>query len=56
MNDTIYDLHGTGATTPGHCWLYLDVPETPPEAVSIYPNPAKDRLYVTGCPDCRLEL
>lgn len=46
LNDTIYDIHGSGTTTPGHCWLYLDVPETRPEAVSIYPNPAKDFITI----------
>jgi hypothetical protein len=56
MNDTIYDIHGSGSTTPGHCWLYLNVPETPPEAISIYPNPTNDKLYVTGYVNCRLEL
>lgn len=56
LNDTIFDLSGSGDKSVGNCWLYISIPENQQDAISIYPNPAQGLIFISGNQKYFLEL
>jgi hypothetical protein len=56
QDDTIYETGGSGAFTPGNCWLYIGLEENSTGEIVVYPNPASEFIYLTGYEKSRLEL
>jgi hypothetical protein len=56
LNDTIYDLTGSGNQSTGNCWLYISITENDKEDIRVYPNPAQDLIFISGNKSYYLEL
>ena len=55
-NDTIFSLDGTGTTYTGNCWQFVSVEETASSKLSIFPNPARDYIELSGQKILKTEL
>ncbi len=56
LNDSIFDLDGSGGTFPGNCWQFVNIKDVIPEKLCIYPNPTYAKISITGASNCSYEL
>ena len=48
QNDTIFDLTGNGVTSSGECWQTVNIKERKSSKSTIFPNPTKGLINITG--------
>ena len=56
QDDTIFETNGSGASSPGNCWVYIGIPEAAEQTMQIYPNPASDRITLQSDTPYTLQL
>lgn len=55
-NDTIFALNGNGTTSEGDCWQKVNVNECEISKLTIFPNPTKGLINITGQTVSKSEL